>query len=167
MEDLVAAVDAMEDEEAGGFVVTIVGETWEDWTLPAAMIANSKHRDRIDFVNRYVSDEEVPGFFADADAVVLPYHRSSASGPLHLAMAYGLPVVVTEVGGLVEATNGYAGAIRVPPRDPDAIRKGLHRAAKLRGQRFADIHSWDRTLDGYESLFRLAGVESGRRAKKR
>ncbi len=162
VEDLVAALDAMEDQEADSFMVTIIGETWENWTRPAEMIANSRYRDRIEFVNRYVSDDEVPGFFAKADAVVLPYHRSSASGPLHLAMAHGLPVVVTEVGGLVEATEGYAGAIRIPPRDPGAIRHGLHEAAKLKGQRFADVHSWDRTLEGYESLFRLAGVGTGR-----
>ncbi len=167
VEDLVAAIDAMDEDEAGRFSITIVGETWEDWTLPAEMIGHSRHRDRIAFVNRYVSDEEVPGFFARADAVVLPYHRSSASGPLHLAMAYGLPVVVTEVGGLVEATEGYAGAIRVPPRDTDAIRRGLHEAAKLRGQRFADVHSWDRTLASYESLFRLAGVRAGEHPEPR
>jgi glycosyltransferase involved in cell wall biosynthesis len=162
VEDLVGALDAMDDEEAARFVVTIVGETWENWTLPAEMIANSRHRDRIEFVNRYVSDEEVPGFFSRTDAVVLPYHRSSASGPLHLAMAYGLPVVVTEVGGLVEATGDYAGALRVPPSNPEAIRSALHEAAKLKGQRFADLHSWDRTLEGYESLFALTGVRTDR-----
>ncbi len=161
VEDIVGALDAMDEEEASGFMLTVVGESWENWTLPAEMIASCRHRDRIEFVNRYVSDDEVPEFFAGADVVVLPYHRSSASGPLHLAMAYGLPVVVTEVGGLVEATDGYAGAIRVPPRDSKAIREALHEAAKLRGQRFPDVHSWDRTLDAYESLFRLVGAGSG------
>jgi hypothetical protein len=37
--------------------------------------------------------------------VVLPYHRSSASGPLHIAMSAGLPVVATAVSGLVEAVE--------------------------------------------------------------
>jgi hypothetical protein len=34
---------------------------------------------RITFVNRYVPDEEVAGFFSGADVVVLPYLRSSGS----------------------------------------------------------------------------------------
>jgi len=65
--------------------------------------------DRLTVVDRYVADDEVPGVFATADLVVLPYRRSSASGPLHIAMSCGLPVVTISVGGLVEATAGLHG----------------------------------------------------------
>ncbi len=153
VEDLIEAFDGLDQDIAGDFRLTVVGETWEGCTEPAAMIARSPRRGSIEFVNRYVSDAEVAGFFARADAVVLPYHRSSASGPLQLAMAQGLPVVVTEVGGLVEAVRGYEGAIQVPPRDPAALRRAFTEARALRGVRFADVHSWDRTLDGYGALF--------------
>jgi glycosyltransferase involved in cell wall biosynthesis len=84
---------------------------------------------------------------------VLPYHRSSASGPLHLAMASGLGVVVTAVGGLVEAAEGYAGRLSVEPRRPDQIRAALGRAWELRAERFEDVHSWERTLERYNALF--------------
>jgi glycosyltransferase involved in cell wall biosynthesis len=153
VEDLIEAFDGLGPDEVGDYRLTIVGETWEGCTGPAAMIARSPHRDSIEFVNRYVGDAEVAGFFARADAVVLPYHRSSASGPLQLTMAEGLPVVVTAVGGLVEAVRGYEGAIQVPPRDPDALRRAFAEARALRGVRFADVHSWERTLDGYGELF--------------
>ncbi len=153
VEDIIAAFDAMDDEEASRFHLTVVGETWEGWTLPAQMIAASRHRDRIDFVNRYVADDEVQAFFDAADAAVLPYHRSSASGPLHLAMASGLAVVVSGVGGLIEATEGYAGCLRVEPRRPDQLRAALGRAWELREERFEDQHSWERTLAGYDELF--------------
>ena len=96
--------------------------------------------------------------FANADAVVLPYHRSSASGPLHLAMASGLPVVVSGVGGLIEASDGYEGAIRIPPRDPAAIGTALARVYDLRGTRYVDVHSWDRTVAGFEKLFAALGA---------
>jgi glycosyltransferase involved in cell wall biosynthesis len=153
VEDLIEAFDGLGPDEVGNYRLTIVGETWEGCTEPAAMIARSPHRDSIEFVNRYVSDEEVAGFFARADAVVLPYHRSSASGPLQLTMAEGLPVVVTAVGGLIEAVRGYEGAIQVPPRDPASLRRAFAEARALRGVRFADVHSWERTLNGYEDLF--------------
>jgi glycosyltransferase involved in cell wall biosynthesis len=153
VEDLIEAFDGLGPDEAKNYRLTIVGETWEGCTEPAAMIARSPHRDSIEFVNRYVSDEEVAGFFARADAVVLPYHRSSASGPLQLTMAEGLPVVVTAVGGLVEAVRGYEGAIPVPPRDPASLRRAFAGARALRGVRFADVHSWERTLNGYGKLF--------------
>ncbi len=160
VEDIVSALELMTPEEVARFELTVVGETWENWTLPAERIAASPYRDLIRFINRYVHDKEVGTLFAAADVVVLPYHRSSASGPLQLAMAQGLPVVVTAVGGLVEATEGYEGAIRVPPRDPAALHSALDAACELRGRRFADVASWDRTLEGYGTLFRRLGIEA-------
>jgi len=153
VEDILTALNAMGEEEAAKFQLTIVGETWEGWTVPAEMIARSRYRDRIHFVNRYVADDEVQGFFDAADAAVLPYHRASASGPLHLAMACGLAVVVTSVGGLVEAAEGYAGRLSVEPRRPDQIRTALQRAWELREQRFEDLHSWEISLARYNGLF--------------
>ena len=67
--------------------------------------------------------------------MVLPYHRSSSSGPLHLAMSAGLPVIVTAVGGLVEAVQDYPGALLVPPRDPTALRGALLQLLERRGRR--------------------------------
>jgi glycosyltransferase involved in cell wall biosynthesis len=95
LEDLVEAFDGLPDDEIGGFWLTVVGETWEGWNLPIERIAVSRHRDRITLVNRYVDDAEVGTFFAAADAVVLPYRRSSASGPAHVSMSHGLPLVIS------------------------------------------------------------------------
>ncbi len=153
LEDLIRAFDSLPENEIGKYWLTIVGETWEGWTLPAKLIEESRYRDRITCVNRYVSDEEVSQFFARADAVVLPYHRSSASGPLHIAMSCGLPVVVTSVGGLIEAVASYEGAILVPPEDPAMLQKGLLQVRALCGKRYEDPHSWGHTAAGYQALF--------------
>ncbi|WP_433826545.1 glycosyltransferase family 4 protein [Actinoplanes sp. CA-015351] len=135
-----------------GYHLTVVGETWEGWTQPGEMIVDSPVRDRITFVNRYVADAEVNDFFAAADVVVLPYRRSSASGPLHIAMSHGVPVVVTAVGGLVEAATDYSGTVFVPPASPAELARGIARAAGLCGRRHADPSSWDRTVDAYSRL---------------
>jgi glycosyltransferase involved in cell wall biosynthesis len=130
-----------------------VGETWEGWDLPNQLIAASPHRDRITFVNRYVTDAEAAGFFAGADVVVLPYHRSSSSGPLQIAMAAGLPVVATKVGGLVEATADYPGAVLADPSSPASLADGILRAAELVGRRFQGVSTWADTARGYTELF--------------
>ena len=161
VEDLLEAFAMLTQEEAQAFRLTVVGETWEGWTRPAELIAGHPHRDLITFVNRYVTDEEVTGFFRDADAVVLPYHRSSSSGPLQMAMGNGLPVVVTRVGGLIEATEGYDGAVLVPPRDPAAIRAALPAVARLAGTRYASTSSWDATRAAYDDLFELLAARAG------
>jgi len=153
LEDLIRAFDALPESEISRYHLTVVGETWEECTLPASLIEQSKYRDHITFINRYVSDEEVAAFFAGADAVVFPYHRASTSGTLHIAMSHGLPVVVTQVGGLIEAVANYEGAILTPPGDPAALRDALLQVARLCGKRYTDPHSWEHTILGYKELF--------------
>jgi glycosyltransferase involved in cell wall biosynthesis len=152
LEDLVRAFDLLGDEEVRQYWLTVVGETWEGWDLPVRLIERSRHRNRITFVNRFVSDDEVIGYFAGADAVVLPYHRSSASSPASVAMANGLPLVLTAVGGLPEAVAGYEGAILVPPHDPRALLDAIRRLPRLRGRRYGDVHSWEQSVAGYVDL---------------
>jgi glycosyltransferase involved in cell wall biosynthesis len=152
VEDLVAAFSALDRNQANRFRLSVVGETWEGWTTPNEAIALSPHADLIDRVDRYVTDAELAAFVARADAVVLPYHRSSLSGPLHIAMTAGLPVVVTAVGGLVEVVGEYNGALLVPPRDPTALRDALLQLLARRGQRYANPHSWQRTVETYRAL---------------
>jgi glycosyltransferase involved in cell wall biosynthesis len=152
VEDLVTAFSGLGRDQAIRFRLSVVGETWESWTAPAEAIARSPHSDLIERVDRYVTDAEVAAFFGHADAVVLPYHRSSSSGPLHIAMSAGLPVVTTAVGGLGEAVQRYPGAILVPPRDPAALRQALSQLLERRGQRYPDPHSWSRTTAEYQAL---------------
>ena len=152
LEDLVRAFDLFDNEEVENYWLTVVGETWEGWDLPIQLIRESRHRDRITLVNRFVRDDEVVAYFANADAVVLPYHRSSASSPAHVAMSNGLPLIVTSVGGLPEAVKDYKGAVLTPPRDPDSLRNSIRLLLPMRGQRFQDPHSWDRTVKLYRDL---------------
>jgi glycosyltransferase involved in cell wall biosynthesis len=157
LEDLVEAFSSLPRAEAERFWLTVVGETWEGWETPAELIERSPHRDRITFVNRYVEDREVGAFFAGADVVALPYHRSSQSGPLHVAMHHGLPVVITGVGGLIEAVEGYEGAIVVPPHDPPALRDALEQAEALAGTRFANPRDWAYAAERFDAFLGSLG----------
>ncbi|MET3806427.1 glycosyltransferase involved in cell wall biosynthesis [Nakamurella sp. UYEF19] len=145
VEDLVSAFNGLTHEQASKFTLTVVGETWEDWDLPARLIEDSPHRDRITFVNRYVSDAEASAFFAEADAIVLPYRRGSASGPLQIAMSAGLHVVLYAVGGLVDAVKDYRGAVLVTPSDTGALQSALLDLVGRAEERFEDPHSWAAT----------------------
>lgn len=158
VEDLVAAFDLLPEEVRESSRLVIVGESWEGWTLPLDAVAASPNADRITVVNRYVDDAEVSAHFAAADAVVLPYRRSSSSGPLHIAMSSGLPVIVSSVGGLVEAAQNYDGATFVPPADPAALATALAGLTLTRGDRFTDPHSWSNTVAAYADLFDRIGA---------
>ena len=152
VEDLITAFGALDSDQADKFRLSIVGETWEGWNAPGHAIERNPHANLIERVDRYITDTELAAYFDWADAVVLPYHRSSASGPLHIAMSAGLPVIVTAVGGLIEAVQDYPGALLVPPRDPMALRDALLEVLAYRGRRYPDPHSWRRTIVGYQTL---------------
>lgn len=157
LEDLIDAFDGL-DDSAPPMHLTVVGETWEGWTLPGEKIAAARHPERITFVNRYVHDNEVARFFGQADVVVLPYRRSSSSGPLHLAMSHGLPVVVSDVGGLREAADGYTGATFVRPEDVPALREAIVAAAQAPRERHADARDWGDNVAAIERAAAARGA---------
>ena len=160
VEDLVRAFDAIPVDRIEQFHLTIVGETWEGWTEPMQLVQSSRYRDRITFVNRYVTDAEAAASFSAADAVCLPYRRSSGSGSLIMAMGYGLPVIVTDVPALLESTARYHGATVVPVGDVARLRDALLDLPTLRGRRYPDPNSWQTSLDAYARLFDLVSAAS-------
>jgi glycosyltransferase involved in cell wall biosynthesis len=153
LDHLVEAFEAIPDSEIDHFWLTVVGETWEGFSEPISMIERSPRRDRITLVNRYVTDEELDAYLNGADAVALPYTRSSLSGPLHVAMGYGLPIVMTNTGGNVEAAAGYGGIVHVPVSNPAALSAALRGLPQMAGQRFEHPHSWANTADAFNRLF--------------
>jgi glycosyltransferase involved in cell wall biosynthesis len=56
-------------------------------------------------------------------------------------------VVVTRVGGLPEAAQGYGGAIFVPPGDAQALETAIWQGVRLAGRRFADPRSWGESIE--------------------
>ncbi|MBA2382645.1 MAG: glycosyltransferase [Chloroflexi bacterium] len=158
LEDLVAAFDAIPPDRIEDYWLTVVGETWEGWHLPGERIAASRYADRITFVNRYVHDAELDAHLRGADVVVLPYRRSSLSGPLHVAMGYGLPVVMTNVGGNAEAGEGYGGLFLVEPADVPALTAVMLGDAIRTVARYEHPRSWAETAIAYEQILdQLAG----------
>ena len=67
--------------------------------------------------NKWLDDEEIAQGLTRSDLVVLPYVEASQSGVAAAALAAGLPIVATPVGGLIE---------QVRDQQTGAIAKGLH-----------------------------------------
>jgi len=80
--------------------------------------------ENVRFVPRFINDDELPTYFRRADLVVLPYREIEQSGVLFTALAFGKPLLLSDVGGFGEiAAHGAARA--VPPGDPAALRSAL------------------------------------------
>ncbi len=74
----------------------------------------------------YIPTSDVWRYHLAADVAIFPYHRVSQSGALITAMGFGLPVIVSDVGGLPETVvgNGWI----VPADDPEALAAALKMA---------------------------------------
>lgn len=71
---------------------------------------------------------DVPALLGRARLFVLPSQSEGISLTILEAMACGLPVVTTKVGGNPEVVESGTGVL-VPPRDPAALARGLLRVA--------------------------------------
>lgn len=138
--------------------LTIVGEPWGNEAKTVLETAkNGLGGNKVTIVPRYVEDAEIPYLLQDVDVLVLPYLRSSASGPIALAMAAGMPVVTTDIPTLMEATEGYSGAIHVPVDDVKSLVKGIKNSRKLVGKKHENPLSWDKIANTYHEMFEELG----------
>lgn len=71
----------------------------------------------------HVSD--LRAYYAMADLMVLPSHSEGSPNVLLEAMAAGLPIVATSVGGVPEIVCHGQSAILVEPRKPRALAQGI------------------------------------------
>ncbi len=77
------------------------------------------------FVPRFIDEAEIPELFLRADLIALPYRDSEHSGVAYTALAFGKPLVLTEVGGFGELAREHGAARLVPPDDPQALAEAL------------------------------------------
>lgn len=74
-------------------------------------------------------DDPIP-FLAAADVFALPSLREGMPLSLLEAMAAGLPVVASAVGGVPEVVKNESTGLLVPPGDVEALETALHRLLK-------------------------------------
>jgi glycosyltransferase involved in cell wall biosynthesis len=119
--------------------------------------------DVVEFVDRYLDDDELYRLVADSHAVVTPYEtvEQVTSGVLVDAVAAGRPVVATRFPHAVEMLNGGAGLVveHEPTSLADALRSLLEddhlyeRAVNAAASRSSEI-SWETGARAYADLVR-------------
>jgi len=149
---LIKAFEQLPSEILENSRLLIVGEVWEDRKELLDQIRTSPFHNRITLVDEYVPDEKVNAYFSAADVVVLPYLRASQSGIAHIAMSFGKPVVVSEVGGLKESMAGYEGTFFVPPGDVESIRKAVLSQFGNKEHYEVPDQKWDKIINCYIEL---------------
>jgi glycosyltransferase involved in cell wall biosynthesis len=118
---------------------------------------------RVRFVTRYVTDAEAPAFLRRADLLVLPHLQVDQSGVLFAGLAFGKPMVLSDVGGFGELARDHGAGRLVAPGDPAALAGALQDLLADAGARLAlgeraataaaGPFSWDRIAEGTLSLY--------------
>lgn len=114
---------ALTEAAPGDVTLTVAGEFWGGSADLAALARHLGVADRVRFREGYVPAEELPGLFAAADAMVLPYRSATASQNVWLAHEHGLPVVATRAGALADhVREGVDGMLCAPDDVADLAR---------------------------------------------
>ncbi len=99
LNDLLAAVPLVAREvPAARFLIAGHGDTRE-------LRLAASDSCRVEIRNEFIPMAEVGALFQRAAVVVIPYTQASQSGVVHLAYAFGKPVVSTRVGSIPEAVE--------------------------------------------------------------
>jgi len=97
----------------------IVGNPRMD--LTALRAAASDLPVKVRWLTRFIEDQEIPAIMGRADLLVLPYTDGEQSGVLYTGIAFGKPMVVSEIGGIGEVASEHGLARLVPPGDAPAL----------------------------------------------
>lgn len=109
---------------------------------------------------------ELPAWLAAAHLLCLPSHNEGVPNVVLEAMACGVPVVATRVGGIPEVVPEVAGLL-VPPRDSEALRRALeialgrswdHAAISAHAAMFSWQANIDRTCEAIEAVLAARGA---------
>jgi glycosyltransferase involved in cell wall biosynthesis len=84
-----------------------------------------------------VGQDEIPGFYADADVFCLPSFAEGIPVVLMEAMATGLPVVTTKIMGIPELVLDGESGVLVSPGRAEALADALTELALDEGRRKA------------------------------
>jgi glycosyltransferase involved in cell wall biosynthesis len=141
--------------------LVVAGEAWEDKDS-VKMARNSPYATKITVIDRYLEDREISLLFSASDLLVIPYTRASQSGVAHIAMSFGIPIVASEVGGLVESLGAYRGTIFTQPGDVNGIARGIVEALSKELQySIPESLKWETIAERWNNLIRELPQKKG------
>jgi glycosyltransferase involved in cell wall biosynthesis len=117
-------------------MLLLAGEPWRNERARIeSRLAGTAMRGRVVARLEWVPEDEIGTWFAAADVAVLPYRSATGSAVAAEAIAWGLPIVASAVGGLAETVVNGRNGLLVPPGDGVALRAALERVldGRLRG----------------------------------
>jgi glycosyltransferase involved in cell wall biosynthesis len=109
-----------------------------------------------------VPHDEIPAYMASADVFVLPSLSEGFGIAALEAMAMGLPIIATKVGGLLEIIKDGENGFLVEPRNPVEIAEkcvllltndDLRASISRNNREKAKDYSWEKVIERLEKVY--------------
>ncbi len=84
-----------------------------------------KFRSNVSFLTTHIEHDKMPDLYAKFSYFVAPSRTEAQGVAMCEAMACGLPVIATNVGGIPEFVKDGVNGILVPPENPKALRTAV------------------------------------------
>ncbi|HEY8665802.1 MAG TPA: glycosyltransferase, partial [Tepidisphaeraceae bacterium] len=154
-------------EALPGYSITIAGEPTDGDYFRNEIVPQIRQlRERgmkIDLRDHFIPNAELAELFASHSAIVLPYTSEfvAQSGVVFMALAYEIPVVASEAGGLKDLLKKFKIGVNCSAATADGLAAGVNAlfALDMRSQLEREIqaarrhYSWQKaaaaTIDGY------------------
>jgi glycosyltransferase involved in cell wall biosynthesis len=158
--------EAMADTriKAAGIKLLVAGEFYEDERGYREQIGRLAIGSSLLLRTDFIPDQDVKYYLCAANAVVQPYRNATQSGVTPLAYHFGIPMIVTEVGGLPALVPHERVGLVVRP-EAGALAEGILRMFELGSEHFIphlrterEKYSWSKLV---ESIITLSNTHPG------
>ncbi len=109
------------------YQLTVAGEPYGSFEKYRKIIDGIDNNDRVKLYLNYINDSEVGLYFSAADLCVLPYRSATQSGISSVSFHFGVPLLVTDVGGLKETIGDKGTGIVAKDCSPECVREEIER----------------------------------------
>ena len=159
-DEMAKAIDLLKKTDPNLGII-MVGGTWPSLPKDSSPLSGYSFHWPVVFFNNPPQDE-LARIYSSASVFISPSWFEGFGLPGLEAMACGVPVVTTDSGGIREYAIPGKTAIVVPPKNPEALAKGVLRVLrnkKLRsrliknGLKKAKEFDWDDEIDKLEEIF--------------
>jgi glycosyltransferase involved in cell wall biosynthesis len=94
------------------------GDFWFD-------ITPFQNHPNFQFINRYITLEEMVELFENARFIVCPYRDATQSGVVLSALGLNKPVIATDIGGIPEIIENKRNGLLIKPNDLEMLKKAI------------------------------------------
>ena len=120
---LLRAFDLLDER----YQLVIAGEPYGSFEKYQKLIDSGRAPADVHVFPEYIRDSEVKNYFSAADLTVLPYRSATQSGISSVSTHFGVPMVVTDVGGLGETVGERGTGIVCNEGTPACIAAAIRR----------------------------------------